>query len=167
MPASRTQERPRRRKANDEIAPNAPTRPDPPKRCGFIEKTAPRGPGAGICAWQPPPLLSSLHRLLGVARHLHPTNHLHHAAGPSGAADFPCLRQLPPPPKKRQRKGGARSRRTIERKRRKREREKERAKNEKAGKNERLESGKKRKAKSYHCAKAQNILFSFIFSRGA
>ena len=31
MPASRTQERPRRREANDEIAPNAPTPPDPPK----------------------------------------------------------------------------------------------------------------------------------------
>ena len=43
----RTQERPRRRKANDEIAPNAPTPPDPPKRCGFLEKTVP-GKGESI-----------------------------------------------------------------------------------------------------------------------
>ena len=67
MPASRTQQRPRRRKANDEIAPNAPTPPGPPNMLLSLEKTRGPGQGAGMCGRQPPPL-GRLFRRLGVYR---------------------------------------------------------------------------------------------------
>ena len=56
LPASRTQQRPRRQKANDEIAPNAPTPPGPPNMLLSLEKTTGPGQGAGPWGPQPPPL---------------------------------------------------------------------------------------------------------------
>ena len=56
MPASRTQQRPRRREANDEIAPNATTPPGPPNMLLSLEKTKGSGRGAGMWVRQPPPL---------------------------------------------------------------------------------------------------------------
>ena len=67
----------------------------------YLSSGRARGPGAGIWGRHQPPAPCVVHdhsqRTESTRPYLNPQ--AHHAA-PSGAADFPCLRQLPPPPKK-------------------------------------------------------------------
>ena len=75
--------------------------PPAPSFLPYLSSGRARGPAAGdVCAYQPPP--SPVSFLAVFQRHrIHllslPTRS---PRRPEGAADFPCLRQLPPPPKK-------------------------------------------------------------------
>ena len=71
----------------------------------FTIPLEPSGPGAGGTGTCVP--LEPLPLLLSSLRHGRPKEQEHVAnqplthAAPRGAADFPCLRQLPPPPEKK------------------------------------------------------------------
>ena len=103
MPASRTQERPRRRKANDGIATKPPSAPSPcPYACPLAKTHAPEAPRGALAA--PAPALIQGYR---TTPYKDPTSSPRRAPT-RGAADFPCLRQLPPPPVKNMKTKGSR-----------------------------------------------------------
>ena len=81
--------------------PPAP-RPQTPHFAREVSQKRPRGAGAGeLGSAQPPPSLSRLRPSHRTRTTSSIANQQAHHAAPAGAADFPCLRQLPPPPFKR------------------------------------------------------------------
>jgi len=80
--------------------PIPPQAPDPPFRSRGIAKPGPGGRGWVLVNDQPRPSLVLLNAIATNQKHSTRINTQAHHAGPLGAADFPCLRQLPPPPKR-------------------------------------------------------------------
>ena len=78
--------------------PPAPQAPDPPFRSRHLAKAGPGGRGWGSAPDQPRPSLVQLNDIATNQKHSYVARPQAHHAGPLGAADFPCLRQLPPPP---------------------------------------------------------------------
>ena len=70
------------------------------KRCGFLEKTAPGAGGWGPVLDQPPPSPVSFSLYFKATGNTYIYLPTRSPRRPEGAADFPCLRQLPPPPEK-------------------------------------------------------------------